>query len=82
MLKLLPSRIGLAKLPAGSLAATKRLMRNPELLAAQIALRSKIFTERLATARRASFHAFAGAPAAGLCKTGALDRIPSRALHP
>jgi enoyl-CoA hydratase/carnithine racemase len=50
----------LAKLPAGSLAATKRLMRDPELLAAQIAAESKIFSERLTTAEaREAFTAFA-----------------------
>jgi len=50
----------LAKLPAGSLAATKRLMRDPELLAAQIAAESAIFAERLATAEaREAFTAFA-----------------------
>jgi enoyl-CoA hydratase/carnithine racemase len=50
----------LAKLPAGSLAATKRLMRNPELLAAQIAAESQVFAERLATAEaREAFSAFA-----------------------
>jgi enoyl-CoA hydratase/carnithine racemase len=50
----------LAKLPAGSLAATKQLMRNPDLLAAQIAAESKLFTERLATAEaREAFTAFA-----------------------
>jgi enoyl-CoA hydratase/carnithine racemase len=50
----------LAKLPAGSLAATKRLMRNPELLTAQIAAESAIFSERLTTAEaREAFTAFA-----------------------
>jgi enoyl-CoA hydratase/carnithine racemase len=50
----------LAKLPAGSLAATKRLMRDPELLTAQIAAESAIFAERLATAEaREAFTAFA-----------------------
>jgi enoyl-CoA hydratase/carnithine racemase len=50
----------LAKLPTGSLAATKRLMRDPELLAAQIAAESAIFAERLATAEaREAFTAFA-----------------------
>jgi enoyl-CoA hydratase/carnithine racemase len=50
----------LAKLPAGSLAATKRLMRNPEVLTAQIAAESKLFAERLATAEaREAFTAFA-----------------------
>jgi enoyl-CoA hydratase/carnithine racemase len=50
----------LAKLPPGSLAATKRLMRDPELLAAQIAAESAIFAERLTTAEaREAFTAFA-----------------------
>ena len=40
----------LAKLPAGSLAATKRLMRNAEALTAQIGTESQIFAERLKTA--------------------------------
>jgi enoyl-CoA hydratase/carnithine racemase len=50
----------LARLPAGSLAATKRLMRNAEVLAAQIGAESKCFAERLATAEaREAFAAFA-----------------------
>ncbi len=50
----------LAKLPAGSLAATKRLMRNAELLSAQIDAESRIFAERLKTAEaREAFTAFA-----------------------
>src|SRR5215469_1127038 len=50
----------LAKLPAGSLAATKRLMRNAEVLSAQIGAESKIFADRLATAEaREAFSAFA-----------------------
>jgi enoyl-CoA hydratase/carnithine racemase len=50
----------LAKLPAGSLAATKRLMRNAEVLAAQIGAESKCFAERLQTAEaREAFTAFA-----------------------
>jgi enoyl-CoA hydratase/carnithine racemase len=50
----------LAKLPAGSLAATKRLMRNAELLTAQIGAESRIFAERLKTAEaREAFTAFA-----------------------
>jgi enoyl-CoA hydratase/carnithine racemase len=50
----------LAKLPAGSLAATKRLMRNAEVLAAQIGAESECFAERLATAEaREAFTAFA-----------------------
>jgi enoyl-CoA hydratase/carnithine racemase len=50
----------LAKMPAGSLAATKRLMRNPEVLTAQIAAESKLFAERLTTAEaREAFTAFA-----------------------
>ena len=50
----------LAKLPAGSLATTKRLMRNPEVLTAQIAAESECFAERLTTAEaREAFTAFA-----------------------
>jgi enoyl-CoA hydratase/carnithine racemase len=50
----------LAKLPAGSLAATKRLMRNAEVLSAQIGAESQIFAERLQTAEaREAFTAFA-----------------------
>ena len=50
----------LAKLPAGSLAATKRLMRNAEVLSAQIGAESQIFAERLTTAEaREAFTAFA-----------------------
>jgi enoyl-CoA hydratase/carnithine racemase len=50
----------LAKLPAGSLAATKRLMRNAALLTAQIGAESESFAERLKTAEaREAFTAFA-----------------------
>ena len=50
----------LVKLPAGSLAATKRLMRHAEVLSAQIGAESKIFAERLATSEaREAFSAFA-----------------------
>jgi enoyl-CoA hydratase/carnithine racemase len=50
----------LARQPAGSLAATKRLMRNAEVLAAQIGAESKCFAERLQTAEaREAFTAFA-----------------------
>ena len=50
----------LAKLPASSLTATKRLMRNAEVLSAQIGAESKCFAERLATAEaREAFTAFA-----------------------
>jgi len=50
----------LAKLPAGSLAATKRLMRNPAVLTAQIEAESERFAERLTTAEaREAFTAFA-----------------------
>ena len=50
----------LAKLPAGALATTKRLMRNAEVLAAQIGVESKCFAERLTTAEaREAFTAFA-----------------------
>jgi enoyl-CoA hydratase/carnithine racemase len=50
----------LAKLPAGSLAATKQLMRNAEALTAQIGAESRIFAERLTTVEaREAFAAFA-----------------------
>jgi enoyl-CoA hydratase/carnithine racemase len=50
----------LARLPAGSLSATKRLMRNAEVLAAQIGAESQCFAERLQTAEaREAFTAFA-----------------------
>jgi enoyl-CoA hydratase/carnithine racemase len=50
----------LARLPAGSLAATKRLMRNPDVLAAQMAAESECFAERLKTAEaHEAFTAFA-----------------------
>ena len=50
----------LAKLPAGSLSATKRLMRNPAVLTAQIEAESQRFAERLTTAEaREAFAAFA-----------------------
>jgi enoyl-CoA hydratase/carnithine racemase len=50
----------LAKLPVGALAATKRLMRNADVLAAQIGAESTTFAERLKTAEaREAFAAFA-----------------------
>jgi len=50
----------LARQPGGALAATKRLMRNADLLAAQIGAESAIFAERLKTAEaREAFAAFA-----------------------
>ena len=50
----------LAKMPTGSLAATKRLMRNADMLTAQIGAESRIFAERLQTAEaREAFTAFA-----------------------
>ncbi|MBI5321806.1 enoyl-CoA hydratase [Bradyrhizobium sp.] len=50
----------LAKLPAGSLAATKQLMRNPAALTAQIDAESERFAARLNTAEaREAFMAFA-----------------------
>jgi enoyl-CoA hydratase/carnithine racemase len=50
----------LAKLPAGSLAATKRLMRNPEVLSAQLDAESESFAQRLKTEEaREAFTAFA-----------------------
>ncbi|MFY9957810.1 MAG: enoyl-CoA hydratase-related protein [Bradyrhizobium sp.] len=50
----------LAKLPVGSLAATKRLMRNPAVLMAQIDAETELFFERLKTAEaREAFTAFA-----------------------
>src|SRR5262245_61411216 len=50
----------LSKLPTGALAATKRLMRNADVLAAQIGAESAVFAERLKTAEaREAFAAFA-----------------------
>lgn len=50
----------LARLPAGSLAATKRLMRDPAALRAQIEAESERFAARLKTAEaREAFTAFA-----------------------
>jgi len=50
----------LAGQPAGSLAATKRLMRNAAALTAQIRAESEVFAERLKTAEaREAFSAFA-----------------------
>jgi enoyl-CoA hydratase/carnithine racemase len=50
----------LAKLPAGSLATTKKLMRNAGVLLAQINAESEHFAERLQTAEaREAFTAFA-----------------------
>jgi enoyl-CoA hydratase/carnithine racemase len=50
----------LARLPIGALAATKRLMRDPAVLTAQIAAESARFAERLQTAEaREAFTAFA-----------------------
>jgi enoyl-CoA hydratase/carnithine racemase len=50
----------LAKQPAGSLSAMKRLMRDPAVLTAQIAAESACFAERLKTAEaREAFTAFA-----------------------
>jgi enoyl-CoA hydratase/carnithine racemase len=50
----------LAKQPAGAVSTTKRLMRNPELLMAQIKAESEQFAARLQTAEaREAFSAFA-----------------------
>lgn len=50
----------LARQPAGSLSETKRLMRNAEMLAAQIGAESACFAARLSTAEaREAFTAFA-----------------------
>ena len=50
----------LAKQPAGSLSETKRLMRNAEMLTAQIGAESECFAARLSTAEaREAFTAFA-----------------------
>jgi enoyl-CoA hydratase/carnithine racemase len=50
----------LARQPAGALAATKRLMRNPQVLTAQIQVESERFAERLQTVEaREAFTAFA-----------------------
>jgi enoyl-CoA hydratase/carnithine racemase len=59
----------LAKMPMGSLAATKRLMRNADMLTAQIGAESRIFAERLQTAEaREAFTAFAEKRPADFCK--------------
>jgi enoyl-CoA hydratase/carnithine racemase len=56
--KALASR--LAKQPAGAVSATKRLMRNPEVLMAQIKAESEQFAARLTTMEaREAFTAFA-----------------------
>jgi len=50
----------LARQPAGAISTTKRLMRNPELLAAQILAESEQFAARLKTVEaREAFTAFA-----------------------
>jgi enoyl-CoA hydratase/carnithine racemase len=50
----------LAKQPAGAVSTTKRLMRNPEVLMAQIKAESTQFAARLQTAEaREAFTAFA-----------------------
>ena len=50
----------LAKQPAGAVSTTKRLMRNPEVLMAQILAESERFAERLKTREaREAFTAFA-----------------------
>ncbi|HMM87898.1 enoyl-CoA hydratase-related protein [Bradyrhizobium sp.] len=50
----------LAKQPAGAISITKRLMRNPEVLLAQVMAESRQFAERLTTAEaREAFAAFA-----------------------
>src|SRR5947209_20355758 len=50
----------LAKQPTGAVSTTKRLMRNPELLMAQIKAESEQFAARLKTAEaREAFVAFA-----------------------
>jgi enoyl-CoA hydratase/carnithine racemase len=52
--------VRLAKQPAGAVSSTKRLMRNPEALMAQILAESAQFAERLQTAEaREAFSAFA-----------------------
>ena len=59
----------LAKQPAGSLSATKRLMRNPTIISAQMGAESQIFAERLKTAEaREAFTAFAERRAADFTK--------------
>jgi hypothetical protein len=45
--------VRLAKQPARAVSSTKRLMRNPEALMAQILAESAQFAERLQTAERA-----------------------------
>ena len=52
--------VRLARQPAGAVSTTKRLMRNPELLMAQILAESEQFAERLQTDEaREAFTAFA-----------------------
>jgi enoyl-CoA hydratase/carnithine racemase len=52
--------VRLARQPAGAVSTTKRLMRNPELLMAQIGAESEKFAERLQTVEaREAFTAFA-----------------------
>jgi enoyl-CoA hydratase/carnithine racemase len=52
--------VRLARQPAGAVSTTKRLMRNPELLMAQIRAESERFAERLQTVEaREAFAAFA-----------------------
>jgi enoyl-CoA hydratase/carnithine racemase len=52
--------VRLARQPAGAVSTTKRLMRNPELLMAQIGAESEQFAKRLQTVEaREAFTAFA-----------------------
>ena len=66
----------LAKQPAGAISAMKRLMRNPELLLAQIKAESEQFAERLKTVEaREAFYGLRRAPAAGLFETRKLSGV-------
>jgi enoyl-CoA hydratase/carnithine racemase len=52
--------VRLARQPAGAVSTTKRLMRNPEVLMAQIRAESEQFAKRLQTVEaREAFTAFA-----------------------
>jgi len=58
--KAMDAAIALTKRPAGSLSLTKKLMRDHERIAAQIAAEGQLFKERLQTAEaREAFAAFA-----------------------
>jgi len=81
MLKLLPSRIGWQN--CGGLACRDQAAdAQSELLAAQIAAESKIFNRTAGHGGARELSPPLRAPAAGLCKTGRADRIPSPRASP